>query len=189
MNEYWTSGESKLGKAKLKQVKSVGLQLVFENTIEPPTIFVNYSRLSARFRASNPSGFYGPERDNSSIGNLLQKKIMIVDDETQIAKLYSLILSNAGFTVSHLEFNGVDALARIEKRDEIDLVIIDQRMPNMDGLTATKRMKALEPRLKVIMVTAYEIPNPEKKMFNAVLTKPVSSKTLLDTVSLVLKSS
>ena len=164
-------------------------KLVFENTICAPIMINNYPRASASLRSSNSSGFNSPGRDDSTIRNLFQKKIMIVDDETQIAKLYSLILSNAGFTISNLEFNGLDALTQIQKRDDIDLVIIDQRMPNMDGLTATKRMKELKPHLKVIMVTAYEVQNPEKRIFNAVLTKPVSSRTLVETVTLVLKSS
>jgi CheY-like chemotaxis protein len=148
--------------------------------------FRNY--LARKIRASDSSDIKIPHPDNTSTKNILQKKIMIVDDESQIAKLYSLILSNAGFTVSHLEFNGADALARVQSQDSnIDLVIIDQRMPNMDGLTATKLMKELKPDLKVIMVTAYEIPNAEKRLFNAVLTKPASSRSLIDTVARVLK--
>ncbi len=163
-------------------------KLVFQNSIYAPIIINNYPRTSPILRTSDSSDL-SPGRDDFTIRNVFQKKIMIVDDETQIAKLYSLILSNAGFTISNLMFNGLDALTQIQKGDDVDLVIIDQRMPNMDGLTATKRMKELKPHLKVIMVTAYEIPNPEKRIFNAVLTKPVSSRTLVEAVSLVLKSS
>ncbi len=123
---------------------------------------------------------------NSSKEKLLKKKIMIVDDESQIAKLYSLILSNAGFTVSHLEFDGTYALSRLQNGADIDLVIMDQMMPSMDGTTATKSIKPIKPDLTVVMVSVYEIPDNEKKMFDAVLTKPVSSKTFVDTVDAVL---
>jgi CheY-like chemotaxis protein len=123
---------------------------------------------------------------DSSKARFLKRKIMIVDDESQIAKLYSLILSNSGFTVSYLEYDGTYALKRLQNGAVIDLVIMDQRMPNMDGTTATKLLKEIKPDLKVIMVSAYEIPDAEKRMFDTVLTKPVSSKTLVDTAAAVL---
>jgi CheY-like chemotaxis protein len=126
-------------------------------------------------------------KDSSNTNREAQKnKIMIVDDESQIAKLYSLILSNAGFTVSHLEFDGSNALSRLQNGADIELMIIDQRMPNMDGTTATKMIKGIRPNLKVIMVSAYEIPEADKSIFEAVLTKPVSSKALVDTVTAIL---
>jgi CheY-like chemotaxis protein len=117
---------------------------------------------------------------------LAMKKIMIVDDEAQIAKLYSLILSNMGFTVSNLEFDGVAAVDRISKDRDIDLLIIDQRMPKLDGTTATKKIKEIKPEIRVVMVTAYEITESDRYLFDAILTKPISSKSLADTVTAIL---
>jgi CheY-like chemotaxis protein len=178
-----------LDKPKPKRGVILGQELILDEPIEDAITILKQWTDSASIFASNPSHSTGSEGNRTSAGNLFQRKIMIVDDETAIAKLYSLILSNAGFTVSHLESNGLDAVAKIKNSEDIDLVIIDQRMPKMDGLTATKKMKHVNPDLKVIMVTAYEIPNPEKKAFNAVLTKPVSSRVLVDTVSSVLRKS
>jgi CheY-like chemotaxis protein len=117
---------------------------------------------------------------------LATKKIMIVDDEEQIAKLYSLILSNIGFTVSDLEYDGSAAVDRIAADKDIDLLIVDQRMPKMDGTTATRKIKEMLPKVKVIMATAYDIPEQDRGIFDAVLTKPISSKSLTETVTAVL---
>src|SRR5579875_3293088 len=59
------------------------------------------------------------------------KKIMIVDDEKQITKLYSMILSNAGYNVSYLEYDGIDAVKRIQDDKDLDIIVMDQRMPRM----------------------------------------------------------
>lgn len=114
------------------------------------------------------------------------KKIMIVDDEDQIAKLYSLILSNHGFTVSDLEYDGSAAVERVSKDGDVDLLIIDQRMPKMDGTTATRKIKQMKPEIKVIMVTAYDISESDRSIFDSVLTKPISSRTLSEAVTSVL---
>jgi CheY-like chemotaxis protein len=153
----------------------------------PPGGIFDYQSLekSFIFAASSPDDKRkGPALDSK----LAQKRIMVVDDETQIAKLYSLILSNLGFTVSDLEYDGAAAVDRISKDRDVDLLIIDQRMPEMDGTSATRRIKEINPDIKAIMVTAYEIPDSDREMFDAILTKPISSKSLVDVVTKVLSA-
>ncbi len=153
--------------------------------ISPPGGIFDYQSLGKAFTlaASSPDDkLRVPALDSK----LAQKRIMIVDDERQIAKLYSLILSNLGFTVSGLEYDGAAAVNRISKDRDVDLLIIDQRMPELDGTSATRKIKKINPDIKAIMVTAYEIPDSDREIFEAVLTKPISSKSLADVVTKVL---
>ena len=174
---------------ELKMARCSGLpcaKLVFRPTLS--LIYIQFAKQSGlMFAKSSEAPSFGVQADTPDSPSS-QEKIMIVDDESQIAKLYSLILSSAGFTISHLEFDGQEAISRLRKGADIDLVIIDQRMPNMDGLSATRIMKELKPNLKFIMVSAYELPPSEKQIFHAVLTKPVSSRTLVKTVREVLSN-
>ncbi|MHB1909250.1 MAG: response regulator [Nitrososphaerales archaeon] len=150
---------------------SVALQNPFfaQAKFDPHKVFSRFVDSNESSRADTPT-------------TLASTKIMIVDDEPQIAKLYSMILSSAGFTISALEYDGSDALEKIRQNADVDLLIMDLRMPKMDGLTAAKRIKELNPRLKIIMVTAYDVPEEDASVFNAVLTKPVSSSALVSTV-------
>jgi two-component system response regulator (stage 0 sporulation protein F) len=81
------------------------------------------------------------------------KTILIVDDDDAIRMLIEMELSEEGYRVLTAS-NAKDALKMVEKED-LDLVILDIRMPGMDGLEALPRMLGLKQGLKVILNTAY----------------------------------
>ena len=69
--------------------------------------------------------------------------ILVVDDETAIADLVEVYLSNEGFTV-HKFHNAADALACVE-REDLDLAILDVMLPDMDGFTLCQTHPAAPP--------------------------------------------
>ncbi len=79
-------------------------------------------------------------------------KILIVDDAEFLRMRISKMLTGEGFEVVEAE-NGLRAL---EKYQEIkpDLVLMDVTMPEMDGLTALKSIRATDTQARVIMLTA-----------------------------------
>ena len=81
------------------------------------------------------------------------KKILVVDDDDAIRKLINLELTEEGYQVLTAS-NAKDALEMVETED-LDLVILDIRMPGMDGLEALPRILGLKEGLKVILNTAY----------------------------------
>lgn len=84
-----------------------------------------------------------------------QIKILIVDDQTLMRDgLKSVLSLEKDFEVIGTAANGVEAIKLIEKFVP-DLVLLDIRMPEMDGVTCIKNIKKIHPELKVIMLTTF----------------------------------
>ena len=81
----------------------------------------------------------------------MENKILIVDDEQEIADLVSLYLENENFTVYKF-YNAKDAMARIES-ETLDLAILDVMLPDMNGFQICKKIRE-KYRYPVIMLTA-----------------------------------
>ena len=81
------------------------------------------------------------------------KKILVADDEMAIRLLYSEELKEEGYEV-YTATNGREALDIIEKVP-LDLVILDIKMPEMDGIEALRQIKEKKPDLPVVLSTAY----------------------------------
>ncbi|MBU4232303.1 MAG: response regulator [Proteobacteria bacterium] len=81
------------------------------------------------------------------------KKILVADDEMSIRLLYSEELKEEGYEV-YQAANGREALDIVDKIP-LDLVILDIKMPEMDGIEALRQIKEKRPDLPVILSTAY----------------------------------
>jgi two-component system response regulator (stage 0 sporulation protein F) len=81
------------------------------------------------------------------------KKILVADDEMAIRLLYSEELKEEGYEVFTAS-NGREALDIIDK-EPLDLVILDIKMPEMDGIEALRQIKEKKPGLPVLLSTAY----------------------------------
>jgi len=80
-------------------------------------------------------------------------KVLIVDDEKDFVEMFSLRLETQGEKVS-TAFSGKEALAVLEQKP-IDVVILDIRMPGMDGIDTLKQIKKLYPNVEVILLTGH----------------------------------
>jgi CheY-like chemotaxis protein len=80
--------------------------------------------------------------------------ILVVDDEELIRNLLVTFLSKLGHSCV-VAIDGVDALDKI-KRNKIDVVITDIKMPNMDGITLTSEILTQYPDLPIMVMTAFE---------------------------------
>lgn len=82
-------------------------------------------------------------------------RVLIVDDEEEMRDALTLLLSSAGFDVVGTADNGregVDLAAFLRP----DLVVMDLRMPMMDGIEATRLIKEQNPWIQVLILSAYE---------------------------------
>lgn len=81
------------------------------------------------------------------------QKILVVDDDKDMCFLLERFLTKHGFEVI-VTYNGKKALEALEA-NEIDLVLSDFRLDDMDGKTLLEKIKAVHPRLPIIIITAY----------------------------------
>jgi DNA-binding response OmpR family regulator len=81
-------------------------------------------------------------------------RILIVDDEEPVRDILSEYFAGQGYAVQTAA-SGVEALA-VAGRERPDLVLLDVRMPKMDGVEVLRRLRAIHDDLVVIMVTANE---------------------------------
>ena len=83
----------------------------------------------------------------------MEEKILIVDDQFGIRILLNEVLQKEGYHTFQAA-NGVQAL-EITKKHSPDLVLLDMKIPGMDGIEILKRMKSIDPDIRVIIMTAY----------------------------------
>ncbi|WP_458124858.1 response regulator [Paenibacillus sp. Z3-2] len=81
------------------------------------------------------------------------KKVLIVDDQNGIRILLMEVFGSEGYNTFQAP-NGKIAL-EIVNNDKPDLVLLDMKIPGMDGLEILKHIKEIDPDIKVIMMTAY----------------------------------
>lgn len=80
-------------------------------------------------------------------------KVLVVDDEEVVRRAYIRTLSGESCSVEEA-WNGSEALLAMEKQP-FDLVLLDQRMPGIDGMAVLKTIKENWPESEVIMITGY----------------------------------
>ena len=114
------------------------------------------------------------------------KNILVVDDNSSVQRVLNYTLSRAGYQVVTIG-DGAQALEHLHN-NTIDLAIIDLAMPGMDGLTLLKHLRADAKMhdLPIVMLTASGMDQDRiaarQAGADAFLTKPASSRELLDTV-------
>ncbi|MDH3975661.1 MAG: response regulator [Deltaproteobacteria bacterium] len=121
-------------------------------------------------------------------------KILFVEDDRSIRALIRLIFSKTEYEIDMAE-NGL-AGVEMYKKDNYNIVLMDLKMPVMDGLQATREIRKLEKkagkrRIPVIALTAHGTRNDQKLSDEAGcddhLIKPVKKQELLDIIDKYLK--
>ena len=122
-----------------------------------------------------------------------QKRILAVDDEPDLTKLCSLALEYHGFKVD--TFNDSQEALLNFKPDYYDLVILDIKMPKMDGFELYEQLKKKDNDVKVCFLTASELYYEKfrKKEYHALdknlfIRKPIDNEQLLKEVNRIMTS-
>ncbi|MBF0292956.1 MAG: response regulator, partial [Nitrospinae bacterium] len=109
------------------------------------------------------------------------ESVLVVDDEVQAASTIRKILAKKGYNASEAH-NGVEALEFLS-RNRVEVILLDIRMPVMDGLEALEHIKKEYPDTEVIMITAIVEMSTAvdclKKGAYGYLSKPLSVESLL----------
>ncbi len=115
-------------------------------------------------------------------------KILIVDDNVEFCDNVRRILTFKGYETTGV-FDGFTALEAVEK-DDFDLVLMDIKMPVMNGVETFKKLKQLAPQTPVIMITAYAVEDLIREALQegafAVFHKPLDFEGLFASIDKVL---
>ncbi|MEC2186746.1 sporulation initiation phosphotransferase Spo0F [Bacillus velezensis] len=84
---------------------------------------------------------------------MMNEKILIVDDQYGIRILLNEVFHKEGYQTFQTA-NGIQALDIVTK-ERPDLVLLDMKIPGMDGIEILKRMKMIDESIRVIIMTAY----------------------------------
>ena len=120
---------------------------------------------------------------------ILKAKILLVDDEETVLTVGGELLRSLGMEVD-VTLSGEDAL-ELFKKEAFDLVILDLTMPRMDGVETLRRLREIDPEVKVIMTSGYT----EQEVFSRLvgrnrtefLPKPFSLNELSQAIENVLR--
>ncbi len=120
----------------------------------------------------------------------MSKTILCVDDSPSIRQMLSFTLKTVGYTVLDA-VDGSDGLEKA-KENQVDLIITDQNMPKMDGLTFIRELRAMEKYQKtpILMLTteSSDVMKSQGRSAGATgwLVKPFDPKKLIEVVKKVL---
>jgi len=116
--------------------------------------------------------------------------VLIAEDEESNAMFLEVVVKKAGFDYLLAE-NGEEAVAICKKHPDITLVLMDIKMPVMNGLEATRQIREFRPELPIIATTAYAQTGDEQRLkskgFDGYLPKPIKKENLLATLQKYLK--
>lgn len=116
------------------------------------------------------------------------KKILVVEDDETSFEFIKTILSKEDFTLIHA-WNGNDGISLYEKHKDIDLIILDIKLPGMNGYEVLKAIRENDTHIPIIAQTAFVIGEERKKAidsgFDEFLAKPYKKNDLLKRINLL----
>jgi CheY-like chemotaxis protein len=116
------------------------------------------------------------------------KKVLIVEDDRVNLMMVKLFLTSTGITILNA-MNGDEAI-EVFNKERPDIILMDIRMPGMDGLDATRIIRTTDQNVPIIAVTAFAMPNDEEVAISAgcsaFVTKPYNKNFLMQKMNQLL---
>lgn len=117
---------------------------------------------------------------------MARRQILCIDDEEMGLLVRKLTLESEGFEVA-IACDGKSGL-QLFAQTPFDLVLLDHSMPGMSGGEVAEAMHKLNPRVPIILLSAYvTLPDADVQRVDAYITKGESTESLLDTIRTVLE--
>ena len=130
-----------------------------------------------------------PENGKKATGNINKKTILIAEDNDLNYLLLESILSKFETTLLHA-WNGKEALDILTREPAVDVILMDLKMPVMDGYEAVAEIKRKFPGIPVVAQTAYTVHADLKELnkinFDGYVTKPIKISNLINVLKQVL---
>jgi hypothetical protein len=122
------------------------------------------------------------EKIDSNMGTWKEKTILVAEDEKINLFYIQTVLKSTGINMIIVN-NGLEAVEQCKNNHDIALVLMDIKMPEMDGLTATRIIKSFRAGLPIIATTAFALSSDREKCLEAgcdnYLSKPIKKDKLI----------
>lgn len=119
-----------------------------------------------------------PEEKQTVVSEKVKKTLLIAEDDASNFKLYSVVLKE--YNLIHA-WDGLEAVELYAKHHP-DVILMDLKMPNLDGYEATLRIRELSPDVPIIAVTAFAFAEDEQRVmdagFNYYVSKPIKASEI-----------
>ena len=119
-----------------------------------------------------------------------RKTVLLVEDHKYCMLVLRKMLEGSGIIVIQAE-DGQEAVKVFQENRKIDLVLMDLKMPVMDGYVAMKEIKKIKPDMTIVAETAYALSGDKRKILDAgfddYLPKPITKESLDEILRLNLK--
>ncbi|HCE56245.1 MAG TPA: hypothetical protein DER09_00255 [Prolixibacteraceae bacterium] len=154
------------GKIKLESEKGTGTKVQFSLPLQ-----------------ANPMNF--EKSVDLKVNSEKLPTVLVVEDDEDSRFLLEIMLDDTGLNLIMAENGGI-AIDKFNSHPEIDLILMDLRLPVMDGFEATRKIKKVKPSLPIIAVTAFALHGDENEAMKAgcddYFSKPYNRKTLLEKI-------
>ncbi len=130
------------------------------------------------------------ERDERTLVETKKKIILVIDDQSDMGWIMSRIFGDRGDKVIASR-SGKEGLRKLNERKDFDLVFLDVKLPDLNGLDVLEQIKKTSPHTKVIIITAFGSPEARQEALergaSAFLDKPIQIEEMTRLANEVLK--
>ena len=172
------------GKIRIESQSGMGTTVHFNVAFKTETVEASADvKQPEKVASTSNQESAAAETKSASTNNIWEgKTILIAEDEIVNYMFLEVLLEETGAVLIHA-LDGQIAIDTVKNNPSIDLVLMDIKMPNVNGLDATRQIKAVRPQLPVIAQTAYAMQDDEYKALQAgcndYISKPIDANKLI----------
>jgi len=116
---------------------------------------------------------------------IFMPKILIAEDTIESFEYLAIILKNTAKEIIHAK-TGIEAVDLYRKNPDIDIILMDIKMPQLNGFEATRRIREFNKDVIIIAQTAYAMSDDREKAIEAgcndYISKPINKKRILEKI-------
>jgi CheY-like chemotaxis protein len=179
------------GKVRIESQQGMGTTVFFNVDYKPEVVGGIGDDPKAQDTSQQASQDSSSQSKSNPTNNIWTgKTILIAEDEIVNYMFLEVLFEETGATLIHA-CDGQQAIDAVKNNSNIDLILMDIKMPNVNGLDATRQIKAIRSQLPIIAQTAYAMQDDEYKALqagcNEYISKPIDANKLIGLMKKYLK--
>jgi two-component system cell cycle response regulator DivK len=120
----------------------------------------------------------------------MNKILLAEDDRLSLSYLRTILERQGGYVIIHAN-NGEETVQLVRENPDLSLVLMDIKMPGMDGLQATREIREFNESIPIIAQTAFALPGNKEHIleggFTDYISKPIDRNALIEMVEKYIK--